>query len=367
MKQDSQKQKINLPELLAKVWASKLLMLKICSIGAVLGLVVAWSIPKEYTSKVLMTPEYTRRSASPGMDALNAMAEGGMTFATTGRDAIYPSLYPIIVKSTPFIIPFFDIKVRELKDSTVITLARYLKERQKRPWWSVITSAPSRLMGWGMSLFREKTKVAKGGSKKRDVFRLTREEAGMAGAIASRIKIGIDKKRRTITIFATMQDPLVAAAVADTVRVHLQEYVTEYRTSKARRILEYTEKLCNEAQGEYYAAQEEYTRYADANRGVAMMASRAELVRLQNEMNLALSTYNQMEQQVQAARAKVEKVTPLYAVIQPVSLPRSPSKPRKMIIITGYILLSGAGGLAWILFVKDYLRNMKRKREEESA
>ena len=35
-------------------------------------------------------------------------------------------------------------------------LAQYLKEHQKAPWWSSITSAPSRLLGWCLSLFKKK-------------------------------------------------------------------------------------------------------------------------------------------------------------------------------------------------------------------
>ena len=245
-------------------------------------------------------------------------------------------------------------------------LSRYLKERQKRPWWSVITSAPSKLIGWTISLFSEKPEVAKVKSKI-DVFRLTREEAGMAGAISSRINIGVDKKKRTITIFVTMQDPLVAATVADTVRARLKEYITEYRTSKARRMLEYAEKLRKEAQTEYYEAQKRYTRYADVNQGLVKLTSRAERAKLRNEMDLAQATYNQTEQQVQIAKAKVEREIPVYAVIQPVQVPLSPSKPRKMVILVGCIFLAGSGSIGWILFAKDFvegfLRDIRRKRK----
>ena len=160
-----------------------------------------------------------------------------------------------------------------------------------------------------------------------------------------------------------MQDPLVAATVADTVRAHLKEYVTAYRTNKARKILEYNQKLCEEAQTEYYATQDRYTRYADANRNLAMLTSRVELSRLQSEMNLAYSTYNQMKLQVQSAEARVEKVTLVYSVIQPVTVPLTPSKPNKVLILAGCILLSGAGSIGWVLFVKDFIREIKKKRK----
>lgn len=364
--QSSKKPEIDWQGLIQKIKSSRKLILIVCGIGTVIGIVIGSGIPKEYTASIFIVPESSRRSTSAGISVLSDMVDADMnSSSSTERDAIYSVLYPDIIKSTPFLVRLFEVKVRELKDSSAIPLSQYLKERQKSPWWSAITSAPSRLMGWGISLFSEKSKKEEA-SREIDIFRLTREEAGMAGAIASRIGIDIQKMsiRRSVTISVTMQDPLVATIVADTVLAHLKEYVTAYRTGKARRILKYNEELRKEAQAEYHAAQEKYTRYADANRGLARMASRAELARLQNEMKLALSAYNRTELQVQAAQARVEKVTPVLAVIQPAIVPLAPSKPRKMIIILECVLLTGAGSVSWILFVKDFIRTMRQKSKD---
>ena len=132
-------------------------------------------------------------------------------------------------------------------------------------------------------------------------------------------------------------------------------------------MLEYAEKLRKEAQTEYYEAQKRYTRYADVNQGLVKLTSRAERAKLRNEMDLAQATYNQTEQQVQIAKAKVEREIPVYAVIQPVQVPLSPSKPRKMVILVGCIFLAGSGSIGWILFAKDFvegfLRDIRRKRK----
>ena len=344
-------QEIDLLKLVRKIWNSRNLILKVCGIGTLIGLIINFGTPKEYTASTLVAPEGYRRSSSSGIGALAGMADIDISSSsTTERDAIYPSLYPSIANSTPFLIRLFNIKVCEQKDSIVMPLSQYLKERQKVPWWNSITSLPAKLIGRTISLFkdasdenREKTKT------KIDPFWLTREEAGMARAIASRINIEVDKKKKTIKIFVTMQDPQVAATVADTVQARLKEYITEYRTSKARRLLEYAEKLRKEARAEYYEAQKRYTRYADGNQGLVKLTSRAEQAKLRNEMDLAQATYNQTEQQVQIAKAKVEKETPVYAVIQPVQIPLSPSKPRKMVILAGCIFLAGAGSISWIL------------------
>lgn len=139
--QSVQEQEIDLLELAKKVWDSRKLILKVCGIGAVIGLVIAFSTPKEYTSKILIAPESTTKSSSSGMSALAAMA-GVSLGSSSGRDAIYPDLYPDIVSSTPFLTGLFDIEVHENKDTTMMTLATYMKEHQKTPWWRSVTGAP---------------------------------------------------------------------------------------------------------------------------------------------------------------------------------------------------------------------------------
>lgn len=335
--QPVQEQEIDLLELAKKVWDARKLILKVCGIGAVIGLVIAFSTPKEYTSKILIAPESTGKSSSSGsMNALAAMA-GINIGSSSGRDAIYPDLYPDIVSSTPFLTGLFDIPVHEKKDTTMMPLSTYMKEHQKSPWWSAIIGAPFRMIGWVTSLFKEKEEEGSGEAKAIDPFQMTKEQAGIAGAISSKIMVTVEKKTWVTTLTVTMQDPLIAATVADSVRVRLQNYVTDYRTSKARTTLEYTEKLTKEAQVEYYEAQEKYARFADANQGLAMLSSRAELEKLQNEMNLAYSAYNQMSQQLRLAKAKVEEITPVYTIIQPASVPLTPSKPSKMMILVGCV------------------------------
>ena len=361
VKQLSSPKEIDWLKLLKKIYTSKKLILMACGIGAIIGMVIASGTPKEYTARIFIVPESSRRSAFSGISALTDRVDATPSSAIE-RDAIYSVLYPAIVHSTPFLVRLFDVKVGELKDGTAITLSQYLKERQKHPWWSVITSAPSKLIGWSLSLFREKQKTDSTKSRT-DIFQLTREEAGMAGAISSRISIKIKEMsiKRNVTISVTMQDPQVAATVADTVLSYLKEYVTAYRTGKARKMLDYKKKLRAEAQTEYYNAQEKYTRYADINRDLSMLTSRAELTRLRNEMNLALKTYNQAELQVQAAEARVKKETPVLVVIQPAIVPLSPSKPRTLMIFTVCIFLSGAVSIGWVLFGKDFLKNLKKK------
>ena len=60
--QQPEEQEIDLIELAQKVWAERKLVFKACGIAALIGLVVAFSIPKEYTTEVMLAPESAARS-----------------------------------------------------------------------------------------------------------------------------------------------------------------------------------------------------------------------------------------------------------------------------------------------------------------
>lgn len=356
--QQPEEQEIDLIELVRKVWVSRKLVFKACGYAVLVGLVVAFSIPKEYSTSVTLAPETGGKSGGGSMGTLAAMA-GISLGASSGEDALSPELYPDIVSSTPFLIGLFDVKVKDQKDKIDTTLYAYLGEYQRGPWWGAITSAPFKALGWVLSLF--KNKEEEGGTAKIDPFRLTRNEAAIAGALSSRISVSVDKKTGVTTLSVTMQDPLISASLTDTVMRCLQNYITDYRTNKARHDLAFTEKLYKEAKDNYTAAQSKYASFVDANQNIILLSYRAEQERLQNEMNLAYNVYTQVAQQLQMAKAKVQEITPVYTVVQPASVPLRPAKPNKVMILIGFIFLAGVGSVGWILFVKDLLKGWKKQ------
>ena len=355
--QQSEEQEIDLIELAQKVWAERKLVFKACGIAVIVALVVAFSIPKEYATSVTLAPETGGKSVSGGIGALASMA-GISLGASSGEDALSPELYPDIVSSTPFLINLFDVRVKSEEAEVDTTLYAYLKEYQRSPWWSAITSAPFKVLGWTMSLFRDEQPEE--GDAKLDPFHLTKEESGIAKALGSRLAVSVDKKTGVTTLTVTMQDALISASLTDTVMHSLQNYITDYRTNKARHDLAYMEKLYDEAKQDYTEAQQKYAQFADANLNISRLVYRAEQERLQNEMNLAYQMYTTVSQQLQMAKAKVQEITPVYTVVQPATVPLRAAKPNKLMILVGFVFLAGVGSVGWILFVKDFIKNWKK-------
>lgn len=355
---DNDEKEIDLLELATKLWAQKKKIVKWCVWGAVIGLVIAFSIPREYATSVKLAPEISDPKAAAGGLGTLASIAGLSSGAASGADAVYPQLYPDVVSSVPFITSLFNVEVETKEDGEKFTVQQYMEDETSSPWWSVILGVPGKIIG----LLKADEEVEEG--HKLNNFQLTKDEADLVEALSKRVTANVDQKTSVVTIDVKMQDPLVSAMLADTVVTRLQEYVTSYRTNKARQDLEYAEKLNKEAQQEYYRAQQRYADYLDRNQGLAFRSAQITRDRLENETTLAFNLYNQTAQQVQKAKAKVQETTPVYAVVTPATVPIKPAAPRKVLILAGFIFLAFVACAAWILFIQPMVEEHKKANPE---
>ena len=337
--------------LILLLWSKRKRIIINCFIGGILSIIVAFSIPKQYTSTVVMAPESSSgTSVSGGLGALASMAGFNLGGLSGSEDALYPELYPQIVSSTPFLCDVMNLQVETIDGELKTSVYDYLVNHQKSPWWSKMIATPFK---WIKRLI--------GGEKKEDIIPLDAEEMALSQrqyltlkSLDDLISVSVDKGNFVITLSVTMQDPKIASYVATVVSENLQEYIGKYRSAKARKDLAYTEKLYTEAQEKYYKAQQAYATYADQHQGVVKMQYQIEQDRLSNEQNLAFNVYNQIAQQLEMARAKVAESTPVCVVMQPAIVPVKASSPKKMMMGLLYVFLTFFGTVAWIL-VDEYI------------
>lgn len=339
--------------MLRKAWEGRMFILKCGIVGVIVGLIAAFSIPKEYSTTVNLASE-TGASGAGGLSSLAAMA--GINIGS-GRssEALTPELYPNIVSSTPFTLELFDVQVKSIDDNINTTLYDYLDEHQKGAWWNYIIAAPKIALGAIRSLWsKDNTELMESlNSDDNGYISLTNDQRLIAEKLNKRISISVDKKTNYTTISVKMQDPLIAATVADTVTKFLQKYITDYRTNKSKKDLQFSEGIYENAKRDYEAKQAAYAAFADANQNLFTQRSRTELERLQNDRNLAMNVYTQSAQQLQLAQAKVQEETPVLTVVQPAVVPLqgSPSKLKVLIIVT---FLFGVFAVAWEAIGKEY-------------
>ena len=342
-------------EILRKIIAIRKTLYKAAGVGVILGIIIALSIPKQYTVTVTLSPEMgSDAKASGGLASLASSFLGGGV--SSSPDALNATLAPDIVASTPFILELFNTKVQTLDGKLDTTLVSYLDE-QKRPWWGYIKAAPGMAIGAIKSLFSEGTDTV----TTLNPFQLTEKEASKVEGIKQAITAEVDNKTAMTTLTVTLQDPKVTAIVADSVVAKLQQYIIDYRIKKAKEDCAYLEQLYKERQQEYYDAQSKYAHYFDSNRNIALQSVRAEQERLQNDMNLAYQVYSQVAQQLQVARAKIQEEKPVFAVVEPATIPLQPSGTSRKVILIGVVFLAVCGTGAWKILGVSYLQKIKKQ------
>ena len=82
-------------------------------------------------------------------------------------------------------------------------------------------------------------------------------------------------------------------------------------------------------------------------------------------MNLAYQVYSNVATQLQMAKAKVQEAKPVFAVVEPASVPLLPSGTSRKMILLGVVFLAVAGAAAWVLFGDDLWKKLKEGLSEQ--
>ena len=299
------------------LWKYRKSLLKFAFFGLLFGLFLSLCLPKEYEAR---TKTVAESIALPGDEEWGGLAEENALGSPTGYEALKPSLYPQIFMSFAFLDSFLNIPVQTidcLPDST-LALREYMEHHQRR------------------------------------LFPLSPDE--LVDALRERMDILPDKKTRTMVLACRMQDPLVAATVLDSLNRRIHAYITEYRTRRSREELSAATKVLAQAKERLYSAQEAQAAFEDRNRDLFTGNAKTEQTRLRVQTALAKEEYERAVLKEQAARAKVVRVRPVFAVIEPPTVPVRPASPSKL----KYMLAFGLAGLA-----AGYVRAVLGMRRKE--
>ena len=225
-KTESDEIEMDLVDIFRKIIAIRKKLYKAVGIGFIIGIIVAVSIPKQYTVKVTLSPEMGNAKGSNGLAGLAASFLGDGALIGESTDALNASLSADIVSSTPFLLELLEMEVSVSKKDDKMTLGSYLDE-ESSPWWDYLIGFPGIVIGGVKSLFGEDTVPASGG--RQGTIELTKEVNEKINFLKKKISASIDKKTAITSITVTLQNPQITAVIADSVVHKLQEYIIGYR------------------------------------------------------------------------------------------------------------------------------------------
>ena len=336
---------IDLIALIQKVWKSKKSIALFTLIFLVIGILAALFASKEYTASTIMIPQTSDNKAGGGLSGLAAMA--GISLGG-GSDAVPLTTYTKIIESIPFKKKLIQTPLTFKDLPKNITYEEYMKKYTK----------PS-LLGRVMGIFKSSTPPAEPQmSDSLTVTAISNEERGILNSIDNNIKLDLNEKEGYITLSYIMPEAVPAAQMLQSAQKLLQETVTEFKLQKAKEEYDFVQKRCTEAEQDFKAKQYAVAQFQDRNRDLFSNLPQTRLQQLQAEYNLAANVYTELAKQLEAKRIKLKEDQPIFTIIEPVSVPNAPSKPKRMMIIAIWTFVGLVIGIGNV-FLKDFRKQLK--------
>ena len=305
------------------VWSKRRFVVLMVVCGLIVGGIVAFSIPKEYVSKVKLLPFQMKESEEERNASMASMM--GLSFNTSSLSSFSVGLYSEILGSTSFLIALADLEVTP-NGLPKMSLFDYLVKEQRRAWWIEMVNLPSRL-------FSSEEDTVTMGNMQWDVFYLTPRQQSYIDQLSSKIVTWEDKTSGLLNIEVSMQDPVVAAMVADAIVDRLKSALYALRRGKLESDLHYIEKMYDEAKRSY----------------AALEGEKGSLNERQLEMEASMSLYNMIARQYELLQVKVTDDRTMFSVIEPARVPNAFDKPERKMIVFVFTFLALFIGVIWVI------------------
>lgn len=327
-----------------------------------MGLLIALFSPVEYSTSATLIPEAQSTQSRAGSllrqyGGLLGIG-GGANIGPEGT--IPPQLYPNVVASLPYQIELMNTPVYFAEYDTTATPHVFFNEiHSSFSLVGFIKGYTIGLPGKIIGLFSgEEEKASSFLSKvERDsVLSLSKKQMETVKKMRERLTVSVDEGTGVISVNSEFPDPQAAAEIGKAGIELLKEYMREYRTEKAKKDLEFVEEQVASAKERFEATQQKLAEFRDSNVSLATAKAQTRQQELQSQYDLAFEVYNSLNQQQEQARLEVQAQTPVFSILQPVSVPLEKSAPKRLLILIVSGILGGIIALGWVL-VQNWWKN----------
>jgi len=110
----------------------------------------------------------------------------------------------------------------------------------------------------------------------------------------------------------------------------------------------------------------ELAQFQDQNKNISTAMASSEETRLSNNYQLAFTVYSQLAQQLESAQIQVKDDSPVFSIIDPVTIPNARFKPKRVQILIIWTFLGLVVGIG-VVFGKKYWVEAREKWRESDG
>lgn len=355
---------IDLVALSKVIWAKRKFIVLIVLNFGLFGILFAFISPNYYQSSSVFVPSSQSNSLTNDFGGLAELAGLSLGGSLAQNDEnIPPNLYPRLISSNDFRYKLINKKlyISSIQDS--ISYIDYYETLVKSSFLGNVVDFTFGLprkavVALGRIVNANKTShsdlIPKVFEKRgADILSFSEREKLNMERLASQMELKIDQKAGFITLSFQMNDPFLAAQMANNAKEQLQTEIKKIQNQKASDHLLFLTTELEKKRNEFEEIQQKLAEFKDNNLNISSAVFANELVRLESEYNISYNVYSMLANQHAQAKIQVSRDTPIFTVIQSVSIPNEKQGPFRLGIIAIYILVGTV-----VAFVLLFLRTL---------
>ena len=333
---------IDLTVLLKTVFLARRFVLRITTLFAIIGVVVALVSPVRYTASSTFMPQLSQGSTSSSLGGLASLAGINLSAVMGGQpQEISPSLYPQITKSIPYRLSLLNQPV----GPNNISMRAYIIENASEP--SVFSTIKKYTIGLPRLLFSRSDDDDV--NRESSLLTISEEDRDLFAYLEGVLTIEVDEKEGLVSLYAELDDRFVAARLAQAATDLLQRNVIAFKSQSARNNLDFIERQFESKRLEFEQIQDSIAIFKDQNLNITSTLYQNQLTRLESQFSVTSSVFQELAGQVEQAKIQVNKDTPIFTIIEPVSVPLERTKPKRSLIVVIWTSLGGVLAVGWSL------------------
>lgn len=328
---------IDIIALLKTLWMGKKLIVKTTILFFVVGCVVALLSPVVYTAQTTFIPQVSEDQMSSSKGGLGSLASlAGINLnqgSSTSDSYLSPLLYSKIANSDEFSLKLIEEELINLNGDK-FSIKQYMLSE---------TNSSFNLIGfikkYTIGLFIKNDNELKSKETVNGYNFISQEEFDLVKSFKEKFSIVLNEKEGYIEVIASDKDAFISTQLVKIVTKNLQSRIIELRTNKIKERLEYSKNQYELKQIEFNILQNNVADFKDSNKNISTARFMSELQKLESEYQLQQNILMTLASEFNNNKIKLNKDTPIFSVIDEVSVPNERSEPKRSLIALIYLFL----------------------------
>jgi capsule polysaccharide export protein KpsE/RkpR len=316
----------------------------------IIGFIYFLTTPYSFVTNSVLLVEAQNSSSSGGLGSLAQAAGisvGGNNEQLTTLD---PSLYPLILRSKPFLEELMNSKLKSTLYQDSVTYFKYMVETRPQNSIYKVLRRPTTLFSAPLKVDDSLRNEEIG--KKRIQYDPFEEYALIQ--IGKRIVATSDG--RLLTITTEMPEAELSYEFSHLVEKLLIEYATKYLLEKQEAQVEYLNAQYLKSEKGFKDAQSALATFRERNQGLYLESMKAVEQNLNAEYNLKFELFRTIAQELEMAKIKLNSQKPIFSAIEPAYIANSADSPKLYVTLGFAVALGFVFGLILIfaVYTRDY-------------